>query len=86
MPSAVAAFGGIDSQSDQIGNQFSVRIQGCAPQVAMGKRNPLEVVQRRFPWRNPNCTAAKTLPDFSNGKRCSNGTVTGPSLKLHRAN
>ena len=44
MPSVVAAFGGIDSQSDQTGNQFSERIQGGAPQVAMGKGNPLAVV------------------------------------------
>ena len=44
MPSAVAAFGGIDSQSDQTGNQFSERIQGGAPQVDMGNRNALAVV------------------------------------------
>ena len=44
MPSAVAAFGGIDSQSDQTGNQFSERIQGGAPQVEMGNRNPFAVV------------------------------------------
>ena len=44
MPSAVAAFRKIDSQSDQTGNQFSERIQGGAPQVAMDKRNPLAVV------------------------------------------
>ena len=44
MPSAVATFGEIDSQSDQIGNQLSEHIQGGAPQVPMGKRNPLAVV------------------------------------------
>ena len=45
MPSVVlVAFGGIDSRSDQTGDQFSERIQGGAPQVAMGKRNPLAVV------------------------------------------
>ena len=36
MPSAVAAFGEIDSQYDQIGNQFSERIQGSAVNMAMG--------------------------------------------------
>ena len=44
MPSAVVAFGGIRFQSDQTGNQSPGRIQGGAPQVAIGKRNPLSVV------------------------------------------
>ena len=43
MPSAVAAFGGICHQADQTGNQFSERIHGGAPQVAMDKRNPLAI-------------------------------------------